>query len=378
MHEPASFEEAARLLRELSSRRRTIGISGGDAPRGPSVVPVDEILSTRRMDRIVEYVPSDQIVSVEAGMPVGALQSHLAERAQRLAIDPPEAHATTVGGMVAANAYGPLRTQYGTVKDLIVGMTIVRVDGTIARGGGKVVKNVAGFDIPKLMVGTYGTLALIGSVTFRLHPLPRASAQRCVDALDAQGVRRVVRAMTDAQLEPSAVVAVLAEGGYTLAVRFEGFASGVDAQCEAFAALAHTSVREGNVEAAHDAARSHGTAGFKITAPASHLPDLHEHVIRPLCGALLDSHACVYPAAGIAFVSGDAADVASLASAAAAARAWVQRRGGSLVLERAPRALGDAVDRWGAPPPAFALMRALKDRFDPGRVLLPGGFVGGL
>lgn len=378
MHEPATIDEASQLLRELSARKRTIGICGGETPRGPSAVPVDEIVSTRRLAAVVDYVPSDQIVSVQAGMPVAALQQQLAAHSQRLALDPPEPHGTTVGGMVAANLYGPLRARFGTAKDAIVGMTIVRADGTIARGGGKVVKNVAGFDIPKLMVGTYGTLAMIGTVTFRLHPLPQATASVCVDGLNAADIRRIVRAMTHAQLEPSAVVAVHGEGGYTLAVRFEGFASGVAAQREAVAQIAGGATRDGEVDAAHVAARCDGAVGLKIAAPVSEIESLHERALEPLRATLQSAHSCLYPTAGMAFVSGEARDVESAAAAIRDARVWAEDAGGSLVIVRAPDELYDARDPWGAPPPSFALMRALKERFDPDRLLLPGGFVGGL
>ena len=221
-HAPATLEDAASLLREFAAAGRTVGLTGADAPGGPAAVSVDETLSTRALDGIVEYIPSDQIVTVQAGMTVARLQAALRKERQRLALDPPDAERTTVGGAVASGSYGPLRTRYGTAKDTIVGMTIVRADGTIAHGGGKVVKNVAGFDIPKLMIGTYGTLAMLGTVTFRLHPSPQATTDVVFPGCAARALRELCAAMTQAQLEPSAVYGVYDGTQYATCVRFEG------------------------------------------------------------------------------------------------------------------------------------------------------------
>ena len=122
---------------------------------------------------MLEHSPSDQIVVVEAGVTLATLQRTLAAHGQRLALDPPSADLATVGGIVAANAFGPRRTRFGTARDLIIGLSLVRADGIAARGGGKVVKNVAGFDLPRLFVGSLGTLGLITSVTFSVLGIQR-------------------------------------------------------------------------------------------------------------------------------------------------------------------------------------------------------------
>ncbi|HTU68707.1 MAG TPA: FAD-binding oxidoreductase [Candidatus Baltobacteraceae bacterium] len=379
MHAPASLDEASALLRELAARRKTVGITGGASLRGPSAVPVDEVVSTRVLDRIVDYVPADQIVTAQAGMTIAGLQAVLRESKQRLALDPPAPDRTTVGGAVAAASYGPLRTRYGTAKDVIVGMTIVRADGTLARGGGKVVKNVAGFDIPKLMVGTYGTLAMIGTVTFRLHPLPEAQKDIVFVGCDASALRRLCAAMTQAQLEPSAVYAVYDGERYAACVRFEGFPAGVAAQCSAALALHPGDVREGaSLRAVHDLARTSGDVQLKVTAPPSMVEDLHARAIAPLHAALLHARSVIYPVTGAGFLGGDCSDLPRVLDALTQARAWAESVGGTLVVDEAPPRLRAAFDSWGTPPPAFALMRALKERFDPDRRLNPGGFVGGL
>jgi glycolate oxidase FAD binding subunit len=379
MHAPATLDEAASLLREFASAQRTVGLTGADAASGPAAVAVDEVVSTRALDGIVEYIPSDQIVTVQAGMTIARLQAALRKERQRLALDPPDPEHATVGGVVASASYGPLRTRYGTTKDTIVGMTIVRADGTIARGGSKVVKNVAGFDIPKLMIGTYGTLAMIGTVTFRLHPLPQATTDVIFPGCDARDLRDLCAILTKAQLEPSAVYAAFNGEIYAVCVRFEGFPDGVAAQSRALVTLAKCATDEERaLEAAHEAARIAGALQVRITAPSSLLDELHSHAIAPLFAALDDARTVVYPVVGAAFVGGEVADATQTLRVLQAARTWAESVGGTLVTSEAPPDIRSAFDAWGTPPPAFALMRALKERFDPQRRLNPGGFVGGL
>src|SRR5207248_1058561 len=173
--EPASAEEAGETLARLSREKKRCMFTGAGTKLSPGA-PVDAVVRTTRLSRIVEYEAADQVVSVEAGITLAALQKALAAQGQQLALDPPFAARATMGGIVATASSGPRRMRYGGVRDLILGVTIVRADGTVARGGGKVVKNVAGFDLPKLMCGSFGTLGLIASATLRLHPLPETHA----------------------------------------------------------------------------------------------------------------------------------------------------------------------------------------------------------
>jgi glycolate oxidase FAD binding subunit len=255
----------------------------------------------------------------------------------------------------------------------------VRADGTVARGGGKVVKNVAGFDVPKLMVGTFGTLAMIGTVTFRLHPRPQETNDVIFSGCDAAAVRRLVVEITRAQLEPSAIFAIFDGTLYAVCIRFEGFTAGVGAQRDALLAIAgRAPAQASSLDAEHDAARTSGELQVKITAPASKLEEMHVQAIAPAFDAIGGAKCVVYPSAGVGFIAGSCSDAASVLAALAAARSWAERSGGTLVVTQAPTSMRDAFDPWGTPPPSFALMRALKERFDPGRRLNPGGFVGGL
>jgi glycolate oxidase FAD binding subunit len=385
---PASVEEAAEILTALAAERRTVTIAGGETALdlGNAGAPVDATVSTLRLERLVDYAPADQVVTVEAGISLKSLQELLLPHRQRLSLDPPLPERATLGGIVATNAYGPRRTRYGTVKDLILGMTIVRPDGAIARGGGKVVKNVAGFDVPKLMVGSLGTLAMIATVTLRLHPLPEAERALYFAACSPADVRVLLADAVAAQLEPAIVLGIGNAQGYGIGFRFEGFAAGVDAQIAALNTIATRRELRAEelspadwlaVDAAHDAARTAGTLRVKIAAAPAEFEAVHELAIAPLVARLDIPVSAVYPAVGAAFVSGVAADETVVEGLAAARRA-VEARGGSLVVTAAPAALRERFEAWGTPPASLELMKALKLRFDPNRRFNPGRFVGGL
>jgi glycolate oxidase FAD binding subunit len=333
-----------------------------------------------------EHAPSDQIVAVRAGTTLGALQRALAPHGQRLALDPPLPERATVGGVVAANAFGPRRTRFGPVRDLVIGMTIVRADGVTARGGGKVVKNVAGFDLPRLFCGSLGTLGLVTEVVFRLHPLPEASATVALPGLTAGEVRALARAALDARLEPVAVAALGGADRFDLAVRFEGFAPGVSDQVDRLLAAwsgegRRGERREGADEAAiwarHDAIRMDGD----VRARASFAPASLEGaagLLGRLAAALEGGAVVLHPVPGIAFVSGRLRDPAAAARAVEEARLAVRPSGGSLVLQAAPALLRERADAFGPAPAAIEVMRSLKRQLDPEGRLAPGRFVGGI
>ena len=395
---PATLAEATEALRRADQdRERVLFLGGGtELSLGAPPAGVDVVLGTERLERVVEHAPLDQIVIVEAGVRLSSLQGTLAGSGQMLALDAPWAARATLGGLVATNAFGPLRTRYGSVRDLIIGISIVRADGTEARAGGKVVKNVAGFDLPKLMVGSLGTLGFISTVTFRLHPRPEASRTVLFPDLDADTVRRVVLVMRQAQLEPGAAAALVREGGddlgvrfdgrFELGVRFDGFEAGVRQQSMKLLDLA---TRQGwgaeslGAEVArafwarHDDARE-SPAGFraKLAAQPMDLERVANGAIGSLFAALEVPRCVCYPTLGLAFVAGEVRVPGQVAAAVNAAREAVPE--GSVVVHAAPPEVRGAVDVWGPPPAALPLMRAVKDRLDPGRRFAPGRFVGGL
>jgi glycolate oxidase FAD binding subunit len=222
---PANLAEAAGLLRDGPG---SVVFRGGGTKLGWGGRPPDpeQVLETGGLDRLLAHNPADLTVAVEAGIPLRALQDRLAAAGQWLALDPPtEVAGATIGGLLATGESGARRLRYGGLRDLVIGVTIVRADGTVARAGGHVIKNVAGYDLSKLMCGSLGTLALVAEVVLRVHPRPESSATVVVPASAPTAVARTLELLAS-PLEPAAVDWV----GERLAVRFEGTRAGVEAQ----------------------------------------------------------------------------------------------------------------------------------------------------
>jgi glycolate oxidase FAD binding subunit len=171
---PSTVRDLGTALKEASAKQRTVEIAGNNSKRtmGGPTLPADTTVNTGGLRRVLKYEPNDLTISVEAGMPFADLQALLAKNRQMVALDPPFFAKATVGGIVATNSSGPMRRSYGTARDQVIGMKFVTMAGKQVTVGGMVVKNVAGLDIGKLMIGSFGTLAAITSVNFRLHPMP--------------------------------------------------------------------------------------------------------------------------------------------------------------------------------------------------------------
>jgi glycolate oxidase FAD binding subunit len=387
--EPGTAEEAAGALARCAADRMAVVFVGGGTMLGLGARParLDAVVRTGGLSRLVDHAPADQVVTAEAGMTLAALNAVLARHRQRLALDAPFPARATVGGVVAANTFGPRRARFGAARDLVLGVSLVRADGTPARGGGKVVKNVAGFDLPRLMVGSLGTLALLTTVTFRVHPLPEVEATVLFPGLDAEQVRALSSAWRTAQLEPTSAAGVLVSDRVDLGVRFEGFEAGVADQAARLLELARRSGLQGErLDAAgaaafwarHDAVRENGSVRVKVSSVPSRLGELSRAWLPPVLGELSPASAVVYPTLGMAFVSGEPASGAELAAALHDVRQAVAATGGSVLVCDAPPAIRPAFDSWGAPPPSIGIMRALKDQLDPDHRLAPGRFVGGI
>ncbi len=387
--EPASVAEAGEMLAACARDRLRVAFvgAGTELELGAPPSALDVVLRTTRLTRVVEYAPADQIAVLEAGLTLGEAARHLASHQQRLALDPPLSARATLGGVVAANAWGPRRHRYGAARDLVVGMSFVRADGVVAKGGGKVVKNVAGFDVPRLLVGSLGTLALVATVTVRLHPLAEAESTVLVANLSPANTRAIVQALLASQLEPTSVAAILEGEHLRVGVRFEGFGPGVAQQQERFLALAEARhlaaevLEDGAARAfwsRHDVLRTEGDLRTKIAAPPAALGEVVRGPLRSL--AALDSSAAVlYPTLGVAFTAGGVrSDPAPAVQAIGAARAALAPLGGTLVVTAAPAAVRAKVDVWGPPPASLPLMRRVKAELDPDHRLAPGRFVGGL
>jgi glycolate oxidase FAD binding subunit len=335
---PGSIDEAQALLAEAG--RRVLFAGGGTAmPPGPAV---DLEIATEKLNRVVDYAPADQVVTVECGVTLSQLQGELGKHGQRLALDPPEPGKATLGGIVAANSFGPLRTRFGSVRDLIIGVSIVRADGTRAKGGGKVVKTVAGFDLPKLMCGSWGTLAFIATVTFRVHPVPEQAVTLRARGGDPVELAKRVRAQ---QLEPAAMIALGQGTGWDVYVRFEGFAAGVRAQRDKLRDLEEAAWPEPS------------TGGARVRFGA--LPTQATQVAKAL--APLRARLEWLPTLGLGFASSGSADEAALQGA----RRELTALGGWLASP------GD----WGPAPASLPLQRSIKKQLDPQGILGPGRFI---
>jgi glycolate oxidase FAD binding subunit len=260
----SSLEEASETLAAASAEGRRLRI-GDD-------------LTTDGLDRILEHEAGDLTCTVESGVQLSALQSALAEHGQRLSLDPPGD--PTIGALLAENVSGPLRHRFGAPRDLVLGATLVLGDGTVASAGGKVVKNVAGYDLARLVCGSRGRLALIARASFRLHPLPKATRTLVLETDDAP---RAVAALLRSQLEPSALD-VLHPG--RVALLFEGSERAVEAQLETALALvggapAATAVWD---ESRHRQGEARGRVLFEPGRLADTLSSLSEAVVRPASG----------------------------------------------------------------------------------------------
>jgi len=359
---PASAEAAAAYGLTVVARGAGTTLTWGAPP-----TRADLVVDLSGMATVVDHAAGDLVVVAEAGCPLSVLQATLAPAGQRLAIDEPIAGAT-LGGMIATNGSGPRRMLYLTLRELMIGTTVVRADGVVASSGGRVVKNVAGYDLGKLMTGSFGTLALVTQAVFRLHPVPESTAVLTAAAADAADAGRLAAAVVHSDVVPSAVEVDWPAGGGSVAVLLEGSERGVATRAE---------VARGLLGAAEVPAPLPGWWGrypwrpgeiaLKLTCALSGVPRV--------LAAGRDSGAVLRGSAGAGVLYGALAPDA--ADRVGPLRELCTSLGGSLVVLDAPAAVKARLDLWG-PVSALELMRAVKDQFDPEHRLAPGRFVGGI
>jgi glycolate oxidase FAD binding subunit len=384
--EPGSEQEVAAVLRcaddagiAVAPRGDGTKLSWGNPP-----LRADVILSLARLNRILEHAWADLTVTVQAGCPVAALQAALAQHRQRLAVDALWPERATVGGILATNDSGALRLRYGGLRDLIIGVTLALADGTLAASGGKVVKNVAGYDLPKLATGALGTLGVITQATFRLHPLPQNTRTLTISAAGIGAMQELLLAIQDSQLAHAALqVRIAGQTAQELDVLFEGTEAGLMAQEAGIRALVgsasvvagSTGVWNARQTLWSDAeqAMASGEAVTKLSVLPADLATTMAAIDRIVGGARWRA---VMQATGIGYVRVDAAPEA-LPAMLQGLRAALEAGGGSLVVLRQPPG-APRVDAWGSPGDALPLMRALKQQFDPRGTLNPGRYVGGI
>jgi glycolate oxidase FAD binding subunit len=392
---PASTAEAAALLAAADDLGLTVVPRGSGSRLDWGMPPpsCDLVVDTRRLDRVIEHAAGDLVVRVEAGVRLGDLAKLLASAGQRLALDPPAegAGAGTVGGLVATGVAGPLRYRYGSPRDLLIGITVVRSDGTVAKSGGKVVKNVAGYDLGKLFAGSFGTLGLITEATFRLHPLPAAATWVTVECPDPAAAQATAQIMADSPLAPSAIELdwPSAAASISVSVLLEGDEPSVASRADRMTALLESRTADrvvADVGAAVDG-RERASAGtlLRVACWTGQLASVLS-AVRSAAENGDDPVIAGSAGAGVLEVwlppemegSGVARYLAELrASLAGLAANGIPPSRASAVVLRAPSQVRNAVDMWG-PVPSVDLMRAVKDQFDPGHRMAPGRFAGGI
>ena len=401
---PTSTDEASALMRAAADLGLTVVPRGSGRRQhwGNAPTTCDLILATGRMNKVIEHAAGDLILTAQAGVRLSDLD--LSHARQQLSIGPRAVvEGGTIGGLIATNAADSWRYRYGAPRDLLIGITVVRADGTVARSGGKVVKNVAGYDLGKLFAGSYGTLGLITEATFRLHPEPRMSMSLGVQRRDAESAAETVQAVSRSPLAPSSIdlhwPSVTAP--IQLIMGLDGDRPSVRARAERLRALVGPAVLPGDgaarepesvpevrqrndrhlqrpdadvgtlirvafwvgqlakvltvIQATASTNRvqvaiegSAGAGVLEVKAPSESAPDAVAHFVADL-------------RAGLSELSSQSV-VPSVASA---------------VVLYAPDQVRSLTDMWG-PVPGLALMRAVKDQFDPEHRMAPGRLAGGI
>jgi glycolate oxidase FAD binding subunit len=386
--EPGTAEDLARCLRWARGAGVKVAPRGGGTKLGWGNPPAacDLLLSTTRLNRVLEHAWADMTVIVEAGCRVADLQRALAEHGQELALDPLWPEQATIGGILSTNDSGTLRARYGSLRDLIIGITVALPDGTLAKSGGKVVKNVAGYDLAKLFTGALGTLGVIVQAIFRLHPLPRERRSLSFGGTP-ESLNQLLLAIMASKLTPTGLQLRAAPGGARLDVRFDGTAAGIQAQVDRVQEIAAPSLAP--PEAPAEIWRSHQAiwdgAAPALVAKFSVLP---AH-FAALC-ALVERSAAARPlawkvvvqsvGAGYVRLEGDeqALRTTFLALRDELADAGDKKIGGTIVALGCPVAVKRGLDVWGPASDAQPLMVRIKQRFDPDGTLNPGRFLGGI
>jgi glycolate oxidase FAD binding subunit len=407
---PGTAEQAAAVLALAHERGWSVAPRGGGTllDLGNPLARLDVVLDTGALDAVLDYQPDDMTVTAQAGVTLAALAALLAERGQVLPLNAPLPERATVGGTIAANIAGPLRLRFGTARDAVIGMQFATPAGGLARSGGRVVKNVAGYDLGKLHVGGLGTAGVITEATFKLQPTPAARAGVVATFATLDAASAAARAILHSQLFPAALdlfngqaalgimpsqsPASAGAGGWQLAALALGVPAAVEraardiiAQCAAAGASDASEpaapAREQLFSELRDYGRAEATRAELILRAAVLPSEIGRAVlILEEAGLRLGAAPALIarPFAGIALGFWREPELANYADAVTEARQLLGRFGGTLVVERAPLSFSSDVDCWGVDGADLALMRRLKESYDPAHVLNPGRFAGSI
>src|ERR1700757_1842464 len=418
--EPRNETEVATALRVADNAGLSVIPRGGGTKTawGNPPARADLILSTVRMNQVIEHAWADLTVSVESGCTVGTLQNALAQHGQQIAVDPLWPEQATIGGILSANDTGTLRIRYGGLRDLIIGVTIALPDGTLASSGGKVVKNVAGYDLPKLVTGALGTLGVITRAVFRLHPLPHNVRSFTFVPRDAADANRLVLAVQDSKLAHTGLQVRFNSGAAPeIDIRFDGTDAGLEAQTETLRKLVSPATEtQSNDDVWHARQHLFGAARLNRSKPwsaASLLSSvaLAKEDARPTASTPADlppaqdsqpaaiakfsvlpasiPNTCqqlhdlaeplnvhwsaVVQATGLGWIRLGPANANAIEHVLQTLRSQLEPAGGSLVVQyRSPEI--PEIEAWGNPGDALPLMLSVKQQFDARNTLNPGRF----
>lgn len=397
---PSDTNELAEILRLASIERwRVIPCGAGTwLEMGNRGLAAHLSVSTAQMNRIIEYEPADLTATVEAGCTLEGFNAQAAAHRQFIPLDPFGDESMTLGAVVATASAGPLRAGFGTPRDWVIGMRVAHADGRVTKAGGKVVKNVAGYDLCKLYTGSYGTLGVIAELSFKLRAYPSAERTILCEAEDQAALCALSARMFDTDLQPAAVelfapgaigLAEITKAPFVLALRFLAEPEAIESEQRDLTALAATTT----IRALKDDEAGEMWRRYRVNEtapgwayslrlgvrPADLAPMLAElDGLMPPAGAV-----CAHAASGVIRVHADAGWLDGLKTAQrprrlAELRATVQARGGQMVLLRAPDQIKAQLDVWGEVGPTSRWMREIKEKFDPQAILNPGRFVAGI
>ncbi len=394
---PSDPQDLAQTIALAHQHHWTIGPCGQGTKLtwGNAAAPPDLWLSTSHLDRLIDHAAGDLTITAQAGMPLATLQGILAQQNQFLPLDPPSAATCTLGGLIATGDSGPLRQGYGGVRDLLLGIDFVRYDGQAVKAGGRVVKNVAGYDLMKLFTGSFGTLGILTQVTFRVYPLPGAYRTVLVQGASVP-LGQIVQRLLASSLTPIAFEFLNGPrcqqhnlgSSPALLVRFGSVPASVVAQAEQLVALAQDLSQSrsqdlstkvlGDETASEEAALWQALGANPTLGPGSLVCKVG--LVPSAIAPFLIQLAQISPNASAQLRAGIGLGLLALPPETSIQvlerlRQHCETAGGFLTILEAPDSLKTAIDPWGYPGNALPVMREIKQRFDPQNALNPGRFV---
>lgn len=400
---PESEEDISAVLKHADSNGLTITVMGGGTKRGFGGLAekTDILLSLEKYTGIVEHTPGDMTVTVKSGTPFQELQGYLAKHNQKISLDPYWPEKATIGGIIAANESGPKRLGYGSARDAVIGLRVVYPDGKVIRSGGKVVKNVAGYDMNKLFIGSMGTLGVVSEITLKLRPLPKCESLVLVSFPQGnlEEIRTFAVKVLDSMIEPVSLELLnpsLSEKlagikSYTLAMNFEDVESSVRYQedfiknilpagakltvnnkdeANSFWKRFYQHTPNGEVSGETEASLKIGSVNLNVLEI---LKDTE--LLKDMFNVSVEAHGGLGHGLSQVTIRGAANDVAS---AAKKAREIAEKAGGYAIVKHLPFDLRKEVNVWGNNPSYFFLLKGIKAKVDPNKTLNPYRFVGGI